>query len=276
MRKLIYIILITVIAASTSAQEAEINIITQNSWPPGTSVPVTIELRTGSKDGFARLYHRLPNGFTVENVNSAGADFFWDNMQINYVWTSLPKNQLIRVRYLAKADVLLSGSFNISGRLDYVVDGNERVSVYSKTIVIQLDKDAEIEDVDSLSLDLKEVLPEKITGNSLESDTKIKPGGDKESELLSKVDFRIQVSSSSNKFSQAELEDRIGVKLSFGVKVLKTGSMYKYQSGSFLTYSEASAYLDELKKGGVSDAFIVAFNRDVQISIKEAEKLLEK
>ena len=51
--------------------------------------------------------------------------------------------------------------------------------------------------------------------------------------------------------------------------------MYKYQSGAFPTYSEASVYLAELKSKGVNDAFIVAYRGDEQISVNLARTLTE-
>jgi hypothetical protein len=101
---------------------------------------------------------------------------------------------------------------------------------------------------------------------------------DKEAEHaeLNEISFRVQVSISSQRFSQAELEDRIGSKLKYGVKILETGNMFKYQSGSFNTYSEAAAYLIELKNNGVKDSFIVAYNKGSQISIKDARAISGK
>lgn len=272
-QKLLSLLILLAFSGFALAQKAEIRIITQESWPPGQMVPVTVEIDPGNAEGFARFYHRLPNGFQAENVSASGADFFWDNKQVNYVWTSMPTNEIIRIRYKVSADKLLSGSFRIVGRFDYVVNGKERLTVLSEPVLIELNKNARVLEID----DLEGVGYISEKDDAVEETVVVETEQKKEQALKPRVevDFRIQVSISSNKFSQNELEDRIGVKLKHGFKVLKTASMYKYQSGSFTSYQKAAEYLKELKAGGVDDAFVVAFKDGVQISIKEAEKLLK-
>ncbi len=247
------------------SQEARVRIVTQESWPPGENVPVTVEISRGDASGFARFYHDLPQGFIVENVINGGADFFRDNNQVNYVWLDLPEGKIIIIQYLARADDLLAGSFKITGRFDYIIEGKKRVSVVSETHSIKLDRSAEVESVE---------LPDTSTTQVEIKTSKIKE--DTTKEILPSVDFRVQVSISSQRFSREELEDRIGSKLRLGINVLRTGNMFKYQSGSFETYKEASSYLSELKAFGVTDAFIVAFSNNSQISINEARAITEK
>lgn len=259
------IILLLFLPLILIAQEASVRIITQSSWPPGKAVPVTIEITRGEAQEFARFYHSLPKGFTVQNVNGAGADYFWDNDQVNFVWTDLPESGIIRIQYLVTVDKMLAGSFNLSAKFDYVLNRSKRISVQTQTLTILLDKDAGVEAVDIDLVSNEEYITLE------ETETEVQP----EQEMISSIDFRIQVSISSQKFTQQELEERIHCELKHGVTVLKTGSMYKYQSGSFKEYDEAAEYLKELKVGGVKDAFVVAFKDNVQISIKEAEKLLK-
>ncbi|MEE4114584.1 MAG: SPOR domain-containing protein [Marinilabiliaceae bacterium] len=270
MRTIVTLLLFLPALLTLSSQEPGILIYTQDHWPPGKNVPVTIEILKGEAVDFARLFHSLPTGFYVENVNSGEGEFFWDNNQVNYVWTDLPDKSSIRVQYLARADQLLAGTFRLQVRFDYVLNGDERRSVYSDELLVMLDKNAEVENT----------LPEaeKNKSDSLAGGEEIKTGvyAEKTVEEVKQVfiDFRIQVSIASAMFSQEELEDRINCRLRHGIKVLKTGSMYKYQSGSFESYAAASEYLKELKAGGVEDAFIVAFRDNVQISIKEAREIL--
>ena len=182
---------------------------------------------------FARLFHSFPTGFSVQNVNSGGADFFWDNNQVNYVWTDLPDDNVIRVQYLARADQLLAGSFRLQLRFDYVLDSKERKSVYSDDLFIVLDRDAKVENTD---LEPDTEPGDKVSELKAAEEEMIKENVEieKKQEL---VDFRIQVSIASTRFSQEELEERINCKLKHGMKVLKTGSMFKYQSGSFKSYN---------------------------------------
>ena len=270
MRTIISVFLLVTGMMTLYSQEAEIFVRVQDHWPPGKVVPVTVEIVKGEAEDFARLFHSFPTGFSVENVNSGGGDFFWDNNQVNYVWTDLPDDKVIRVQYLARADQLLAGTFSLQLRFDYVLDSKERKSVYSDDIFIVLDRDAIVENtyLEPVTDPGKEVSELKAEEEKMiEGKAEI----EKKEEVL---DFRIQVSIASSRFSQEELEERINCKLKHGMKVLKTGSMYKYQSGSFKSYDMAADYLKELRSYGVEDAFIVAFRNNVQISIKEAQEII--
>ena len=244
---------------------------TQEVWPPGELVPVTVEISRGEASGFARYYHDLPGGFFVENSESSGADFFWDNNQVNYVWTDLPEREKILIRYYVKADELLAGSFRITGRFDYIIDGKRRVSVYSGTISVKLERGADVLEVDDIPVmemtnPLMQVSDTPPATHDAISTEPVPP-------VTEKVDFRVQVSISSARLSREELENRIGCRLKHGIIVLEAGTMFKYQSGSFSHYDEASEYLSELKECGVKDAFVVAFRGGMTIPVDEARRL---
>ena len=263
------------LAFTLTAQEVSVSVTTQDSWPPGKNVPVTVKISKGGLKGFARFYHDLPRGFIVENVFSDGADFFRDNNQVNYVWLDLPDKEVITIQYLARADELLAGSFSISGRFDYIPDGKRRVSVMAESASISLERSASVESVELMEADKDE---RELFVNDSIAGQETKPGKIREEDKASESDisFRVQVSISSQRFSQPELEERIGSKLKHGLRILETGNMFKYQSGSFKSYSEAAEYLGELKNNGVEDSFIVAYNKGRQISIKDAQSLTGK
>lgn len=277
--KLVFLPFLLFFTISLIAQEAAVEVLTQDSWPPGRNVPVTVKITKGKIKGFARFYHDLPRGFIVENVFSDGADFFRDNNQVNYVWLDLPDKEIVTIQYLARADKLLAGSFTITGRFDYIPDGKRRVSVLAESSTIRLDKSALVQGVEFLEVDEAEqdlLINDSIAEqNNLIDNNKEEDKGTGHSEI-NNISFRVQVSISSQRFSQAELEDRIGSRLKHGVRILETGNMFKYQSGSFKSYSEAAAYLEELKNNGVEDSFIVAYNKGSQISIKDARAISEK
>lgn len=258
-----FISLMTILSCGAASQDKAINIITQQSWPPGSYVPVRIEIINRGLNDFARFYQDLPQGFSVKRGSTAGADFYWENNQVNFVWVKMPEDEIIRISYLAMADAALTGSFRLGGKLDYVIDGKERKSVEFSPVIIRLDKDATIEE------DLEEFYQEGIDESIIiQSDTLIP-------EVQHEIEFRVQVAISSQQITKAELESRISCQLKYDIILLRTGNMYKYQSGAFKTYSTASEYLDELKSKGVSDAFIVAYRGDEQISVELARTLTE-
>ncbi len=257
-------VLILFFSFDTFSQDKSINVITQSSWPPGSYVPVRIEIHNNGMQEFARFYQDLPQGFSVRSGETAGADFYWENNQVNFVWVKMPKNEIIKVSYLAKADEMLKGSFRLGGTMDYVIERDKRRSFEVDPVIIRLDQDAIVED------NIEGFYSEEVrTDKPVTTSIVIKK------EIPQKVEFRVQVAISSEQITKQELENRIGCPLKYNIIILKTGNMYKYQSGAFTNYTEASAYLADLKSRGVNDSFLVAFRGDEQISISLARALTE-
>jgi len=57
------------------------------------------------------------------------------------------------------------------------------------------------------------------------------------------------------------------------VSYTKAGNYYKYFCGESASYTEALAYLTEVRAKGYSDAFLVAFSNGESISVQDARKL---
>jgi N-acetylmuramoyl-L-alanine amidase len=55
----------------------------------------------------------------------------------------------------------------------------------------------------------------------------------------------------------------------------KMGAIFKYTSGNFKKLDDAIQHQAKLKSSGFKDAFVVAFNKNTRIEIKEALKMLE-
>ena len=55
----------------------------------------------------------------------------------------------------------------------------------------------------------------------------------------------------------------------------KMGAIFKYTSGNFQKLDDAIQHQAKLKTNGFKDAFVVAFNKNIRIEIKEALKLLD-
>ncbi|HKL67191.1 MAG TPA: hypothetical protein VJ877_04805 [Bacteroidales bacterium] len=259
--KYFIVLIFIVLPLNTFAQDSTIRVITQDEWPPGKYVPVKVEIVNDNIDGFARFYQDLPMGFTVKKGNTSGADFYWDRNQVNFVWVKLPDTDTIIISYLAMADRSLSGSFNLGGVLDYVFEGDSRERKEISSRLISLNRNTPVEEViEEISVD--DVKEEPVSDDSAAS-------------YNPEVEFRVQVAVSSDQLSRSELESRTGCSFKHDITILKTGSVYKYQSGHFDDYHGASAYLESLKKIELKDAFIVAYRDDEQISVSLARSLTE-
>jgi D-alanyl-D-alanine dipeptidase len=83
------------------------------------------------------------------------------------------------------------------------------------------------------------------------------------------VSFKIQVMISQNKFSGKEAKFK-NLTINFYVH----DGFFKYTTGNFSSLEKALNMLDKVKSLGFKDAFIVAFNNNKRISIKDATELL--
>jgi hypothetical protein len=244
-------------------------------WPTARAVPVTVTFRNLPNGSFARFHQTFPLGFSVRETEVAGADFFRDNNQINFVWLDFPAAEEVQVQYLVTPDAALSGSFSLTGRLYYIgSDGSERYTVEMPPKLIRLDPDAAVLPVDPpvRVVAARETVTPSRTDIAAESAKREEKKEEKKEERKEDnlIRYRVQVAIASLHLSKEELEERIGCRLSNGITVLRAGNLYKYQSGSFEKYAEAAGYLEELKGGGVTDAFIVAYRNDEQIPVEQA------
>jgi len=84
------------------------------------------------------------------------------------------------------------------------------------------------------------------------------------------INFRVQIITSDN-------ELKITDKIFKGNKVEKYyhNGLFKYTTGKYKTLEEAYKQLIQMQNNGFSDAFIVAFNKNNRIGIKDASELIQ-
>ena len=83
-----------------------------------------------------------------------------------------------------------------------------------------------------------------------------------------KIEFKVQIAASKRYLSQ----DNFNFKGLENVEVLVIDEYYKYYYGSSESFAKVKEALEEAKKAGHNDAFIVAFSNGTKISIREALK----
>lgn len=103
----------------------------------GTEIKVDVVINKGKLAGYARFQQELPYGFTAVSVNSANADFSFQDQKIRLIWLRLPDDDEITISYNIIANERLTGNIDLNGRFSYI-DNNERKSVdlMSKQIAV--------------------------------------------------------------------------------------------------------------------------------------------
>jgi hypothetical protein len=154
-----------------------------------------------------------------------------------------------------------SGYYNKRDTLP-LFDGDKPDNSFAETLIV---KDVTTRSADTVKVPEK---PKKVEpAVSQKSKDQVKPQIIKK-QILFKVQFMVSTSElpiNSKKFE--------GVKqVSFYIDK----GIYKYVSGNETDISKAISMCESIKKQGFQDAFVVAFDGDKRISIKEAEQLLKK
>ena len=103
----------------------------------GNSFIVSININKGKLEEFSRFQQELPAGLTAEQVNSATADYGFENQRVRFIWLKLPPDELITVSYKVIVNERLKGSFTLNGVFSYVEE-NERKSVDVNSIPVKI------------------------------------------------------------------------------------------------------------------------------------------
>ena len=95
----------------------------------GTEITVNVTINKGKLRDFARFQQTLPYGLTARAINSANADFSFQDQTVCLLWwLTLPEDEEITFSYNIIADERLTGNIDLNGRFTYV-ENNERKSV---------------------------------------------------------------------------------------------------------------------------------------------------
>ncbi|MCX7861733.1 MAG: hypothetical protein N2449_01915 [Bacteroidales bacterium] len=105
--------------------------------------------------------------------------------------------------------------------------------------------------------------------NPLLATTKTSESMEMLKEPKSNVFFKVQILTSSKKYTGKEAHFK-GLK----VQMYVHNQLYKYTVGNYRTLEQALEALDKIKQKGFADAFVVAFNNNERIGIKDAIELL--
>ncbi len=91
----------------------------------GTAFEVSVTIKKGSVDGFARFQQQLPKGFTAELIDPATGDYKFEDQMVKVFWLIVPSKEEITIRYRLNTDHSVQGRFSLSGIFSYV-DGDKK------------------------------------------------------------------------------------------------------------------------------------------------------
>ncbi len=94
---------------------------------PGSEVSAELIVKKGSMSGFAKLQIEVPEGFTVKESESKGGTFSFVSGIGKWIWTGLPGDAELTVKFLLVVDASVSGSKTIGAKYSYVENNNKVV-----------------------------------------------------------------------------------------------------------------------------------------------------
>ncbi|MDT8411229.1 MAG: SPOR domain-containing protein [Vicingaceae bacterium] len=95
---------------------------------PKGEVEVELVITKADIAGFAKIQQEIPEGFTVEPLETAGATFSFKEQKLKLIWMALPQNGEFSIKYKLKNVSHSSGKYTITGKFSYIVN-NERMNV---------------------------------------------------------------------------------------------------------------------------------------------------
>jgi len=242
-----------------SGQTPGIKIAAAEIWAPGLWSEVKVEISGGSGLGPCRFVQSFPEGFYVQPLNSEGCDMFFIDNTLNIVWTGLPAVKSFTVSYDVMPEKSISGPISLEGTFYYVRGSGNRSSIQLPVISVLVNASGT-----GKSAPTSDAVPQKsdqINRPPVQTSPKSQESG---------FVFRVQVLTSSSKFTEHELKNRLGVSFRESVTIVQQGAIYKYQVGSYASTESAGVLLKKLKEEGITEAFIVAYLNGEQITLERA------
>lgn len=110
------------------AEDVTVQINLPDTIEAGTEVQVDVVIDKGAVTGFARFQQDLPYGLTARALNSANADFSFQDRKVRLIWLKLPAEDQLTFSYIITVNERLTGKTDLTGRFSYI-ENNERQSV---------------------------------------------------------------------------------------------------------------------------------------------------
>lgn len=110
------------------AEEVKIDMQAPGQVVAGEEMIVEVKLDKADYESFARFQQELPAGLVAEPINTANADFSFEDQKVRFIWLKLPFEEEIEISYKIFVDRRLKGTFNLNGKFSYIAE-NKRMSV---------------------------------------------------------------------------------------------------------------------------------------------------
>jgi hypothetical protein len=106
---------------------------------PGSEFVAEFVIKKGSVGGFAKLQIDIPQGLTVKELDSKGANFSTAPGSAKYIWTALPSESEFSIKMTVAVDPNARGAKPIGGRFSYIVNNAKQQVDFGPVEVVMED-----------------------------------------------------------------------------------------------------------------------------------------
>lgn len=260
----------------------------------GNDMVVNLLVNRGVADKFAKIEEDIPEGYSVEPLETADAIFTFKDQKAKFLWMSLPPNKRFVVNYkLMPLDGQGSEQLALNGTFSYILNDATQV-------VDIVQKDIDLKNIDSKSLEgilaslpTTSVIPtqtgypgsssftaedggraipvgyKKIEGKSAVTAKPVELDLSYQLEPEEGVYYRVQIAAGHKPVDIRRYFKRL--KITEDVRTERHEGWYKYSIGSFNQYKNARDRRNDIwKTTPIDDAFVAAYNNGVRITVQEA------
>ncbi len=156
MVKTVLIIINIVIVLSLNffkSEEVKTSLEVPENVQAGQDFTVKLTIDKGNISGFSRFQQNIPAGLKASSLNSANADFSFNDNRVRLMWLMLPKNEKFTLSYKIHVDERLKGKFDIGGSFAYI-ENNKRKSVSVEERSVKINPSVDIDP--DLIVDIKD------------------------------------------------------------------------------------------------------------------------
>ncbi len=98
-----------------------------SSATPGKEFFIEVTIKKTNVSGFAKLQIDLPAGLTASEVESKGAAYTFENHHVKYIWTGLPNEEEITIKFAVQSHPAIVGTGQIIGKFSYIQNNTKEL-----------------------------------------------------------------------------------------------------------------------------------------------------
>ncbi len=133
-------------------QDINVKVDVPNEVRAGEEFIVTLHIYKGDIESFSRYTQSLPYGLSAQRLNTANADFSFDEQRVRIIWLKLPPEDSLTVTYKVTVDPRLTGAFELAGDFAFVNENQRNILLAEPGHMINIIPDPSVAENDRIDI----------------------------------------------------------------------------------------------------------------------------